>query len=123
MEYGTKFLELIHEINNDIKNIYISQGFEFNKGYSYINDVFVSHTDLFSVKPQYSIMYYFLTKPTVDVVSDDDKLWKHFVHIHKAFNYDLDNTLPVSVKDRLIFLFNKDIAKKYENLLNNFSIA
>lgn len=69
--------------------------------------------DLFRFKPSYTMMAYFVTAPTVDVIIDDYRIEQHYKYIG-----DFKKELPVQMKARLEFLFGKDIAIDYEKLFN-----
>jgi hypothetical protein len=80
---------------------------------------YVQKRDLFRVKVHYSMMCYFLVAPHVDVITDDPKLWKHYVAAYKPTDEQMD-TFPESPKERLIFLFGEQVATMYEALMNDF---
>lgn len=79
----------------------------------------IVRNDLFMIKPSYSLMYYILTKPNLDVINDDSLLWRHYVTMFGVKNKD---EFPVCMKDRLTFLFNKEISDDYERILNDFPL-
>lgn len=82
----------------------------------------VTANKLFLVKPHYSIAVYLLTAPHIDPISDDDKLWKHFIETYKPTEQEMDS-FPDSVKDRLTFLFGEDVSQMYEAILNDFPLT
>ena len=84
-----------------------------------VGDKFYSSTDFFEVRPCYSMMVYFLTAPHVDVINDDSKLEKHFIALHKPTEIEMNN-FPESMKDRIIFLFGKDVADLYHSIMSDF---
>lgn len=73
--------------------------------------------DLFQAKIEYSIMGLILTpKPNLNPVVDDQKLWKHFKALYPEIP---ENKFPVSVKERLEYLFSKEVSELYEDILKN----
>lgn len=126
-DYVAGFLEKLNAINKKIADrvqkehgvdIFLSK-VQFTK-----QEQCVGNYDLFVLKPQYSVMAYFLTKPHIDPVNDDDKLWKHYVAVngHKHVT-DNEDEFPVSVRDRLTFLFGEEVANDYENLMNEYPMG
>lgn len=123
-EYFEKFVKSIQEINTKIKEIMLGRGFDINERWITKDDKFYSTKDFFVVRPQYSLMSYFLCAPHVDVVGDDTLLWKHYVEEYKPqTDEELDNVFPCSPKDRLTFLFSSEVADMYEKILNDFPIS
>jgi len=131
-EYVAKFTKRIHELNAKIQKIVFDKhgvdvllrktqwtGGRYSEGAQIIGEY-----DLFYVKPAYSIMAYFLTKPHLDVVNDDSRLEKHYKAVtgwkHMEANPD---EFPVSMKERLEFLFSKEVAKEYEALMKEFPMG
>jgi len=126
-DYVAPFLERLNAINQKIaKRVQEEHGVDVfsNKVQFTKQEQCVGSYDLFYIKPHYSVMAYCLTKPHIDPVTDDEKLWKHYVAVngHK-YVQDNEGKFPVSVKDRLTFLFGKEVAKEYEELMNDFPMA
>ena len=76
--------------------------------------------ELFRIMPSYSIMAYFLTKPNLDVVRDDEWLWKTYVKLH---GIEKEEEFPVQMKARLTWLYNKEVSEGYEALMKKYPMA
>ena len=76
---------------------------------------------LFYIMPRHSMFFYFTTAPNLDPVIDDDWLFKHSVVLNGS-DWTHAN-LPVSVKDRLSFLFGEEVSSGYEKLMKKYSIS
>lgn len=120
-EYVAKFNKRIQDLNAKIQKIVmdkhgvdvLSGKFQETKQGRYAGSY-----DLFYVRPHYSIMAYFLTKPHVDVISDDSKLEKH----NKTVNGE-EAEFPVSMRERLEFLFSKEVSQEYEAIMKEFPLG
>jgi hypothetical protein len=131
-DYVSKFTKRINELNSKIQKIamekhridVLSNTFQWTGGRYSEDSQIVSEYDLFHVKPAYSIMAYFLTKPHLDVISDDRKLEKYYkaVTSHKHMEAN-EGEFPVSMKQRLEFLFSKEVAKEYEAIMKEFPMS
>ena len=108
-----KILKLIHEKNTIT---------DLRGKFCYVNgNICDMETDFFKVKINYSLMAYFLCKPHVDVVSDDDKLYKFYNRISGC--KEDQSEFPVSVKDRFTFLFSEEVSNEYERIMKEYPIG
>ena len=124
MEYYQKFVTAIRAINDKIYEVMEKRGFDIHQQYITKDEVFYSTRDFFVVRPSYSIMAYFITAPTVDVIEDDAKLWKHYVEEYRPeTDEELNNVFPVCMKDRITFLFGIEVSDMYEKLMKDFPIT
>lgn len=123
-EFNDEVKKLNQMIENHYKKLY---GANVLLKYSTkINDErndfqYIFKDKLFFVKPHFSVMAYVIVAPYIDPVSDDDKLWKHWVNVKR--NDQSDDEFPVSVKDRLTFLLGKDISTEYERIMNKYPLS
>ncbi|MEK6829771.1 MAG: hypothetical protein AABY15_06645 [Nanoarchaeota archaeon] len=129
-EYVENFCKRVNDLNQKIYKIVMDKYKLdiFSERFQYVGgekgDGRLISKDLFQVKPCYSMMAYFLTKPHVDVINDDSKLWKHYVAIHGVDYIDANpNEFPVSMKQRLEFLFSKEVSEEYENIMKEFQMV
>jgi len=125
-EYVSGFVKRLNDLNAKIQKIVmdkyqvdvLSDKMQWTGGRYSEGARIIGQYDLFYVKPAYSLMAYFLTKPHLDVVNDDSKLEKHYKAVvgyqHIEANPD---EFPVSMKERLEFLFSKEVAKDYEKMM------
>lgn len=123
-DYIQSFYERITAINRIIdatikKHLNVT---EITTRYIQNKKGFFSTDKFFQVRPTYSLMAYFITAPHVDVVSDDDKLWKHFVELYKPTEAEMQ-AFPVSMRDRLTFLFGKEASDMYEAVMKDFPMS
>ncbi len=134
-EYMANFLTKINALNAKIQKIVLekhnvdifSDRMQWNGGKPTDDGWIISQGNLFVVKPCYSLMAYFLTKPHIDPIVDDQKLWKHFVSIVGAKNIDegehKEKEFPVSVRDRLTYLFSKEVSDEYAAIMKEFPLG
>lgn len=131
-DYMEGFLGKLNDLNSKIQKIVMDKykldifhtGHQWHGGKYSETSWIISERDLFVVRPQYSLMAYFLTKPHIDPVSDDSKLWKHFVNVIGHNNLDeMEKEFPVSVRDRLTYLFSKEVSDDYEKLMKAYPIG
>lgn len=85
-------------------------------------DVYMNLDDLFIVRPHHSIMGLLITAPHLDPVYDDTLLLKHFTLVNGLAKIDYDD-FPVSVKDRLSFLFSENVSLEYERIMHKYSMT
>lgn len=122
-EYVAGLTGKINVLNEKIKQIVKEKhGIDMEEHrYQYTKEKrLVSIDDLFLIRPSYSLMAYFLTKPNLDVIRDDDRLWKHYVNLNGIEN---ESEFPVCMRDRLTFLFSKEISDGYEQIMKNYPMA
>lgn len=86
----------------------------------------VFRNSLFVVNINHYLMYPFKGFPHFDVINDDSRLCNTFKYCEwlKDGKEDLSidtSVFPVSVKDRLIYLFNEEVANEYSELMHYFS--
>lgn len=123
LEYNSKFVSKVKALNVLIQKIVMEKyGVDvFSEKFQYTKkDNRMVWKDLFYVKPHYSLMAYFLCAPHIDPVSDDDKMWKHFAKLEGVENED---KFPVSVKDRLTYLFSEEVSDEYERIMNDYPLS
>lgn len=134
LEYVAECVSEIKKVNQKIYQLMLEKyGIDMEgRNYQYCKDDpehknLIVKNDLFWLRPHYSLMAYFLTKPHLDVVSDDGKLWKHFVELYPGDKLDLVHEekceLPIQMKARLEFLFNKEISEDYERIMNKYPMG
>lgn len=110
---GQAELEL-KDLNDQIQKII------YTKYGSHENYEFVKR-DLFDLRYSYSLMGLMITRPHLDVVADDKRLEHHW---NRLTSWELGSgDFPVSMKERLTFLFSEKVSKSYEILLNKYPIA
>ena len=75
--------------------------------------------DLFKIKLNHFVSYPFgRTLPFLDCIEDDSRLFNTYYYC-ECGETDLEkNKLPSSVKDRLTYLFNENVANEYELLMH-----
>lgn len=122
--FNDEVKRLNHMIENRYKKLYganvlLKYSTKINDGKSDFQYIFKDK--LFFVKPHFSLMAYVITAPHIDPVSDDDKLWKHWVNVKR--NNQSDDEFPVSVKDRLAFLLGRDVSVEYERIMNEYPLS
>jgi hypothetical protein len=131
-DYVAKFTKRINDLNTKIQKIVmqkhkvdiLSKTFQWTGGRYSEGAQIIGEYDLFYVKPAYSVMAYFLTKPHLDVVSDDRKLEKHYKAVTSYKHMEAnEGEFPVSMKKRLEFLFSKEVAKDYEAIMKEFPMT
>lgn len=125
LEYTSKFAGEIHQLNQMIKEVYQTKyGIDFSDSWNTPskNPKIYGHfftTDLFYVRPNFALFFYWLCAPHIDPVNDDSKMEKLFTKL-----YDSEKTeFPVSVKDRLTFLFGEPVCKEYERLMDAYKLT
>lgn len=125
-DYVAGCVEKIQQVNRKIRDILMDRyGLDIRQGacwaqYPKTNpEHLVDKDKLFFVKPYYSLMFYIITAPSLDVIHDDDRLWKHYVAINGINHKD---KFPVQMKARLTFLFNKEVTDDYEFILHNYGL-
>ena len=131
-EYVSGMVERINKLNSKIQKIVmdkhqvdvLSRKMQWIGGQYTEDSHLVGEYDLFYVRPSYSVMAYFLTKPHLDVINDDNKLWKHYVAVmgykHTQAN---EGEFPVQMRARLEFLFSKEVANEYEALMKEYPMS
>lgn len=120
LKYNSEAVQKVNAINEKIHNIYTSQ-FTFNGETIEKDGEYVCFKDkLFYVKLCFSINAYFLTKPHVDVISDDEKIFKYYSKVSASTK--LDN-FPTSMKERMELIYGKEITTDYQYILKNFPIT
>lgn len=131
-DYVAKFTKRVNDLNTKIQKIVmdkhkvdvLSNTFQWTGGKYSENSQIISEYDLFNLRPAYSIMAYFLTKPHVDVLNDDSRLEKHYRAVTSFKHIETKpNEFPVSMKKRLEFLFSKEVARDYEAIMKEFPMA
>lgn len=122
LDYVKQIVSEIHSLNETIRNIVFEKhGVDILcEAMQYTNDKKLVWKNLFKVKPHYSLIGYCLCAPHIDPVSDDDKLWKHFIEVEGIENED---KFPVSVKDRMTYLFSEDVATRYEKIMKAYPLS
>ncbi len=126
-EYVSGFVKRLNDLNAKIQKIVMDKhGVDVLSGtfQKTKQDNFTGSYDLFYVKPAYSLMAYFLTKPHLDVVNDDSKLWKHYTAVNSFKHIEANpDEFPVQMRARLEFLFSKEVAKEYETLMKEYPMG
>lgn len=75
--------------------------------------------DLFKIKLNHFVSYPFgRTLPFLDCIADDDRLSNTYLYCECGAKDLEQNKLPSSVKDRLTYLFNENVANEYERLMH-----
>lgn len=91
----------------------------------------------FYIYPSYKIASFFITRPTFDVVLHDGILWKTYIEkLDNDFKKEGESTqeyidmihnlredkcdFPICMKDRITYLFGKEAANIYEQMLTFF---
>lgn len=120
IEYFSTYIKAVRSLNQKIIDYLQFQGWDLSQRWNKKDGVLYDMDSLFRVMPSYSLMFYILVKPHLDVLNDDDKLFKHFTEVYRS---NTEEKFPVCMRDRITFLFNGDIAQDYEYILNNFPIA
>lgn len=123
-EYVSKMVNDVNQLNDKIlKLIHEKNTITDLRGkFCYVNgNICDMETDFFKVKIHYSLVAYFLCKPHIDPVTDDEKLYKFYNRISGC--KEDQSEFPVSVKDRLTFLFSEEVSKEYERIMNEYPIG
>lgn len=135
------FIEAVNTLKRKIYEIYLNKyGVEYKQ---------VKSNKLFDIRLEYFHVYPFLTLPHLNPINDDNLLVNTYIKLtfsdeYNTYynfdeNYNLIKTIyeyenskltikeqniktdfPISVQDRLTYLFNSEIAADYEKLINNF---
>ena len=120
-EHVLNFYTQACAINAKIKELELSKrGIDITQNYWIDDKRWINTRDLFFVAPTYSIMAYFLTAPHVDVIQDDERLWKHFVSVCGPETEEERAAFPVCMRDRFVYLWSEEVASMYETMMNDF---
>jgi len=127
-DYCMEVSKAVNELNNRIIKHTLNQlGLtEITHRYQTLpNGNHLNAEDLFRLKVNYYIFYPLIGPPNLDPMVDDTRLFKHYVAMVRAGVYndpEIEN-FPVSVKDRLTFLFGEYVANEYKRILYAYPIT
>jgi hypothetical protein len=120
-----EFISKFHELFNLVNSIYQSK-----YGVNATNEVMQTtkqgtllfRSGIYVPRLNHYIFYPFKMLPTFDVIEDDKRLLHTYVccELNKDYEHPnlKGNNFPESMKDRLSYLFNIEVATMYESLMN-----
>lgn len=123
------WMDVLNKFNNlkkDIINISLNKWginpYDYNKMQTSKGGRLFFREGVFAPTLKHSIAGIIRCLPYLDAISDDDALYKTYYLCELNGDESLlsDDNLPISVKDRITYLYNENVTAQYENLMNPF---
>jgi len=124
IEFVSRYRKLFSDMNEVYKTKF-GIVMEYDKMQTTNKGNIVFRDKIFVLSLTHYIFYPFRCLPFLDCVSHDGLLENTYKSCVLGGNYDIDldkTDFPESVSDRLTYIFNSEISKEYENIMNYFSV-
>jgi hypothetical protein len=124
-----KWMDYINRVNkliNVTKNIYIEKwGINpyIDKIQTAKNKQYIFRQNIFKIKINHFLIGILRVKPHFDVIQDDlgvENTYKYLILNEPLADVENDINFPISMKDRLEYLFNDYVSNEYKSLMNYF---